>query len=93
MSAERQSGRTTQQILDAPRDSVYVWCNSQINYPLRLAEYLDRSDIHVVPLSWLRNGNLYDGPLVIDHACNMNEEQYAAFDHIWDRHKAKKGKP
>ena len=43
--SDRQTGRTTQQMLDAPVGAVFVWCNSALTYPKILAHGLQRDDL------------------------------------------------
>ena len=73
--SDRQTGRTTQQIADAPRGAVFVWCNSAIEYPRALAKKLGRDDVVVRPMSWLAPQNT-DGhtfaAVVIDHAAILD---------------------
>lgn len=92
MSTERQSGRTTQQILNAPDNAVYVWCNSRLMYPILLAKHLDREDIYFVSPSWLVPNRAWavDLPVVTDHACDFGPEQYAVLDMIRGRQNARK---
>lgn len=49
----RRSGRTTDQMVKSPRKTIYIWCNDKLEYPRRLANYLGRGDIRVVPYSWI----------------------------------------
>lgn len=77
MSASRQTGVTAQQMRDAPRDSVYIWVNQHLSYPLRLAAILGRDDLKVVSPGWLRPSNVYGQrrEVVVDHACWLSFEQ------------------
>jgi hypothetical protein len=63
----RGTGRTTRQMLDAPKGALYVWCNKHLDYPRALARHLGRADLVVVSPSYERRG--YSSALVIlDHA-------------------------
>ena len=67
----RQTGRTAQQMLDAPQNAVYVWCNDRLEYPRHLASNLYRHDLRIVGPSWLEHDG-YMGlsftSVVLDHA-------------------------
>lgn len=55
----------------APNGSVFVWCNSAVEYPKRLAKAIGRDDLVVRPLSWLERHNVEGRKLVglvLDHA-------------------------
>lgn len=47
---DRQSGRTTRQLEMAPKNALYVWCNSYLEYPKRLCRQLEREDIKVITI-------------------------------------------
>lgn len=67
----RQSGRTTRQIITAPEGAVFVWCNSNTDYPMRIAHRLERTDIKVVSLQWLLNRRFVSADrrqVILDHA-------------------------
>jgi hypothetical protein len=76
----KQSGRTTQQMLDAPPNAIYVWCNSLPEYPKKLARQLNRPDIKVVSAAWVLREENWKGferdthHVVLDHYC------YETFD-------------
>lgn len=67
----RQTGRTTQQIKDAPLCAVFICANHQAARQVqRMAAELGRSDLKIKPLSWLRRENLLgyrDIKIVMDH--------------------------
>lgn len=79
MTTNRGTGRTTEQLVNAPRDSVFVWVNGRMDYIVRLARHLSRGDIKVVAPSWL-TGDRWRGlelkGVVVDHALRLNPEQY-----------------
>lgn len=48
---DRQTGKTTRAMLEAPRGATFVWCNAALAYPVALAKYLGREDLQIVPAS------------------------------------------
>jgi hypothetical protein len=66
---KRGSGRTTKQMHEAPKNSVFVWANADLHYPKKLAEKLGRTDLKIVGPNWLLNGwrGVQLSGLVIDH--------------------------
>ena len=71
-------GKTTKQLIDAPRNSIYVWVNGKLDYPRRLARQLGRYDIKIVSPSIFENKQLRatNKPIVLDHAVNLTFEQF-----------------
>lgn len=67
------SGKTTQQLLQAPQRCYFVWCASNTYYPKKLAQLLGRNDIKVVSPDFLRNFVSIGAPIVIDHALVVDE--------------------
>lgn len=66
----RGSGRTTRQILNAPRNAVYVvWHSSQFAYTRALMVHLGRTDLHLMSFGWIeREGYRGDHRhYVVDH--------------------------
>lgn len=66
----RGTGRTTNQMLEAPQGSLFVWCNSQLWYPQKLAQVLRRTDLIIVaPHTLCENmmGRIYSA-VILDHA-------------------------
>jgi len=67
---KRQTGTTTQQILNAAKNAIYVCAHYDMtNYVRQLAHELGRDDLEIVPISkfstqFWRGRNL---PIVIDH--------------------------
>ena len=64
-------GATTQQMLDAPHGAIYVWVNSNVDYPKNLARNIGRDDLKIVPRAWLTSNNWIGRKLtgiVVDHA-------------------------
>lgn len=69
--AGRGTGTTTKQMLEAPKDSIFIWCNGDITYPKGLAIKLDRQDLEIVPISWLHSDRFRGcrpSAVIIDHA-------------------------
>ena len=67
----RGTGLTTKQIEDAPKNSVFVWCNSHTYYPKRMAVDLGREDLRVVSKYWILRADNYRGrnlEVTFDHA-------------------------
>lgn len=65
--------KTTNQLISAPRNAVFVWCTSNLLYPRNLAKFLGRVDITVVSVNTLDRAEFFYGSrikdVVIDHAC------------------------
>lgn len=71
MSKDRQTGRTTQQLKNAPQGAIFVWCNAHTHYPQNLARALGRSDLKIKPFGWLEERNvrgLRGTCVILDHA-------------------------
>jgi hypothetical protein len=90
ITKRRQIGTTTKQILEAPRDAVYVWVNDVTGYPKYLAQKLGRTDLKVVPLSWLtgRSWQGFQKSVVVDHAVDKTAftvRHYDAFYYLQAR--------
>ncbi len=75
----RGTGRTTCQMLAAPRGAIYVCVHEQDArwYSRHLAHKLGRGDLKLVGPHWLEHhwqGRELTG-LVLDHACHLTDEQ------------------
>lgn len=73
---ERGGGKTTAQMLMAPKDAVCIWCSDRLYYPTKLAYSLGRSDLKIVGPSWLKshsNRGLCVSWIVVDHWTKLNE--------------------
>ncbi len=81
----RGTGRTRTQMITAPRDAIFVWCNSEMDYPLALAKHLNRDDLRVVsPFIFNRGGadiKGLDKAIVIDHAYRLIEDHREGFEY------------
>jgi hypothetical protein len=78
----RQTGRTQAQLAQAPRGATYIWPNSVLSYPIRMAAKLGRTDLVFKPRSWLSDRyvrGLRLPAVVLDHAVERltPEERYA----------------
>lgn len=87
-SGDRQTGRTAKQMIDAPRRSIFVWCNTSLWYPRELARYLGRTDLRIVSHDGLTPNELCGlrargGLLVIDHAVPWSHRLHEAY--AWAR--------
>lgn len=71
-----KQGATTRLMLAAPLGAIYVWCNSHLDYPRRLARHLNREDLIVEPLNILFNPARIAGRsqsyVVLDHAARKS---------------------
>jgi len=76
---ERGSGKTTNQMINAPVGSAFVWCNADTIYPKRLADQLGRNDLFIFGNYVLSNESLRGRrfpALIIDHALGLSSKQY-----------------
>ena len=75
--ADRQTGKTTQQIASAPLSAVFIWLSSDLRYPKRLAATLGRSDITIESPDWLeyRSRGTRPSAVVVDHAARLTRQQ------------------
>ena len=82
---DRGTGRTTKQMESAEKGAVFVWCNSDIEYPISIAKKIGRDDLKIVRLSWL-DGYIWRGTelsgLIIDHDCRLSDNQINAISMI-----------
>jgi hypothetical protein len=77
---KRGTGETTRQMQNAPKGSVFVWCNSYLEYPVRLAISIGRDDLLVKSPGWLEKsgrGSEFRN-IVVDHAASLSAEQSAS---------------
>jgi hypothetical protein len=83
----RGTGRTTKQLMNAPENSVFVWCNDDISYPLRLARNMCRDDIEVKPLCWFKENNICGRRMQIcfDHAVILTHKQEELYKYLLTR--------
>jgi hypothetical protein len=79
----KQSGRTTQQMLDAPKGAYYVWLSQSLSYPRQLAQHLKRADLHIVGpgfFSYKGRGQGIIADIVIDHGYVVPVTRMAEID-------------
>jgi len=66
----RQTGRTTRQLQEAPKGSIFIWINWSIWYPRAIARELGREDIEMVGREWIKSdrwrGRTFSG-VIVDH--------------------------
>lgn len=82
----RQTGTTTQQILSAPKDSLFIWCTLTTTYATELCKHLGRTDLTVLDVSVL---DYPDGlkdkkftSVVVDHAVKATPERHAGLTRL-----------
>jgi|SRR6056297_997165 len=85
MDTERNTGRTTKQIKDAPNGAVFVAPSTRlVDYCFSIAKSVGREDVKVVSPQWLENGSwrgLRFPDVIMDHhaPCVMTERQLDAY--------------
>lgn len=81
----RGTGTTSQQMLAAPKNAVYVWPHSDFSYPKELARKLGRDDLKIVGPGWVNNNlrGRRDVEVIIDHATELEPEQLTLW-HYFD---------
>jgi hypothetical protein len=86
MQTLRQSGRTAKQMLDAPEGAIFIWCNANLLYPIKLAQCLDRPDLIIRGPHALNTKSTFAGmPLtgfIVDHACELTQKQSEHWEFI-----------
>lgn len=80
----RQTGVTAKQMQDAPNGAIYVWVNGQLDYPRRLAENLNRTDLVIVSPGSVRLETVVGRrvALIVDHACRWTRGIAEAADYL-----------
>ena len=80
-------GTTSRQMLNAPKDAVFVWLSDDLAYPLKLAKELGRNDLDVRPKGWLcsRNVRGLTRHIVIDHAASLGIDELCAWQYAESR--------
>ena len=69
MNTDRGTGRTTQQMREAPKDAVFVVFVDEISYARRLARALRRHDLLVIGAYEIERRLLGSRtPVIVDHA-------------------------
>lgn len=74
-------GTTSRQMLNAPKDAVFVWLSDDLTYPMELSRKLGRNDLDVRPKSWLCSRNVRSPTrhIVVDHAASLGIDQLCAW--------------
>lgn len=89
MNENRQTGRTTEQIKNAPLNAIYVWpFGSSLNYAKRLAREHSREDLEIIPECFFRQDKIMSRrgiAVVIDHATELSREGMDAFRYAQHR--------
>ena len=64
---------------NAPKDAIYVWVNSRLDYPKRLAESIGRNDLQIVTPYWFDSekwrGRKFS-EIIVDHAATLTTKQF-----------------
>lgn len=70
-------GRTTRQMMAAPRDAIFVWPVGRTrDYALDLAKHLGRDDLLITtPENMRRHFEASRRPVILDHGCRLTESQ------------------
>lgn len=86
----RGSGRTSRQIMEAPKSSIYIWCADDLGYPLTIAEKLGRSDLLFQSVRRLEQDSYFlrgvTNWVVVDHAVALSETAWEAVTDARRRH-------
>ena len=90
----RRNGTTSRQMVDSVKGSIYIWPEARsLDYAIRLAEYLGRTDLQIFSASDLRYQDKFNGRkiygLTVDHACywldRLGEREYETLRDIESR--------
>jgi hypothetical protein len=69
----RNSGRTTRQIINAPKNSIYICRRMEILYNKRLAQINNREDLTFVSCNYLKAIGIRKF-VIIDHAIQIGQD-------------------
>lgn len=80
---DRQSGRTTKQMQEAPKGALFVWVNHHLQYPKALARSLARDDLCILSPDILQSLTLagLNTPIIVDHAATLTPGQLDALNY------------
>lgn len=84
---ERGKGHTSEQMREAPRGALFIWCTVDVRYPKALARHLGRSDLEIVSPSILSEGayrlrgRRLSG-IIVDHAGQPNADERDLLDEL-----------
>ncbi len=79
--SDRQTGRTTEQMRNAPHGATFVW-SFRPGYARDLARRLGRGDLRIVMPDALTDGRclgIDPEKLILDHDARLNAEESAAY--------------
>jgi hypothetical protein len=85
---ERNTGATTEQMKQAPRDALYIWPNRHsLDYANALAHHLGRDDLEITSLQILDDGGMRlrgrrFSAYIVDHACEPTNRQFDTLDRL-----------
>ncbi len=87
MDEARGSGRTTKQMIDAPWNAIFVWCNEfWIDGAKKLAKKAGRDDLEIIRPSALEDRERFRGReisgVVVDHAAKLTAKQVLGHLHL-----------
>ena len=75
LDEHRQTGRTTQQIINAPHGAIYVWpVKSSLSYAKRIARENGRDDLDIITPEQLHVDRIRSRSnvrIIIDHATDL----------------------
>ena len=88
----RQTGRTTAQMKRLPKGGLFIWCVNALNYPQKLAQFIERPDIKIVRPCWVMGQNWkgfnFSG-VELDHAYHEHNSRNSIFNGYIDEIKAR----
>lgn len=76
----RGTGRTTRQMLSAPKGAHFIWLTQDLHYPLELSKKCGREDLRIVGPDWLIGEKFrseVSHGIVLDHAVRLNEYEFS----------------
>lgn len=76
----RNTGKTTQQMRDAPEGAVFVWVSDDLGYAHHLSRYLGRADLKITCPNDLHRVRPPLSGIVVDHAANLSGQQWAIIE-------------
>ena len=77
---QRGDGETTRQMQAAPQGAVFVWCNTNVDYPRDLARHLGRDDIKIeTPSFFICRWRGVRLPVIVDHAASFSDLEWRGY--------------
>jgi hypothetical protein len=84
MTDRIRTGKTTAQMLNAPKRAYYIWRDKALAYPRALAEHLGRKDLTIVTADFFSprsgKGRGLKVPIIIDHDCMLPVTKHCWLD-------------